>query len=55
MWDQEILGARTEAPGLHSQGKFSIVEVGIDLQNVEYPGVNEVELRPAGKKKSSGP
>jgi hypothetical protein len=40
---------RTEAPGLHSRCDLSIVDVGIDSENVEHPGANEVELRPAGK------
>jgi hypothetical protein len=44
-----ISGARTEAPGLHSQCNPSIIEVGFESENLEHPGANEVELHPAGK------
>jgi len=38
VWDQEISGARTEAPGLLSRCDLSIVEVEIHSENVEHPG-----------------
>ena len=40
MWDQEISGARTEAPGLLSRRHLSIVEVQNHSENVEHPGAN---------------
>jgi len=49
VWDQEISGARTEAPGLLCRRDLSIVEVEIHSENVEYPGANGVELRSVGK------
>jgi hypothetical protein len=49
MLDQEISGARTEAPGLLSEHDLSIVEVEIHTENVERPGASGVELRPVGK------
>jgi len=38
VWDREISGARTEAPGLLSRRDLFIVDVEIHSENVEHPG-----------------
>jgi len=44
VWDQEILGARTKAPGLLSRHDLSVIEVEIHSENAEHPGANGVEF-----------
>ena len=43
VWDQEISGARTEAPGLLSRRDLFIVEVEIHSENVQHPGASGVQ------------